>query len=30
MDRFFVRCEAEGLGIVRWCLDPDKIIGMEF
>ena len=30
MDRFFGRCEAEGLRIVRWCLDPNKIIGMEF
>ena len=30
MDRFFGRCEAEGLGIVRWCLDPNKIISMEF
>lgn len=30
MDRFFGRCESEGLGIVRWCLDPNKIIGMEF
>jgi len=30
MDRFFGRCEAEGLSIVRWCLDPNKIIGMEF
>jgi transposase len=29
-DRFFARCETEGLGIVRWCLDPNKIIGMEF
>ena len=30
MDRFFGRCEAEGLRIVRWSLDPNKIIGMEF
>lgn len=30
MDRFFGRCEAEGLRIVRRCLDPKKIIGMEF
>ena len=30
MDRFFGRCEAEGLSIIRWCLDPNKIIGMEF
>ena len=22
IDRFFGRCEAEGLRIVRWCLDP--------
>ena len=30
LDRFFGRCEAEGLRIVRWCLDPNRIIGMEF
>ena len=30
MDQFFGRCEAEGLAIVHWCLDPNKILSMEF
>ena len=30
LDRFYSACESETLAIVRWCLDPDKIAGMEF
>ena len=30
LDRFYSACESEALAIVRWCLDPDKIAGMEF
>jgi transposase len=30
LDRFYSACESESLAIVRWCLDPHKIAGMEF
>lgn len=30
LDKFYGQCEAENLAIVRWCLDPDRIAGMEF
>jgi transposase len=30
LDRFFSDCESESLAIVRWCLDPKKIAGLEF
>jgi len=30
LDHFYSACESETLAIVRWCLDPDKIAGMEF
>jgi transposase len=30
MDRFYGQCGHEGLAIVNWCLDPQKICGMEF
>lgn len=30
MDRHFGKCGSEGLAIVRWCLDPSEIAGMEF
>lgn len=29
-DRFYSACETESLAIVRWCLDPGRIAGMEF
>ena len=29
LDRFYGACESESLSIVRWCLDPNKIAGME-
>ena len=29
-DRFYSASESETLAIVRWCLDPDKIAGLEF
>jgi transposase len=29
LDRFYSACESEGLAIVRWCLDPGRIAGME-
>ena len=29
LDRFYSACESESLSIVRWCLDPNKIAGME-
>jgi transposase len=29
-DRFYSACESESLAIVRWCLDPNKIAGMDF
>ena len=30
LDRFYGACESETLAIVKWCLDPNKIAGMEF
>lgn len=30
LDRYYNACESEGLAIVRWCLDPNEIAGMEF
>ena len=30
LDRSYGQCETENLAIVRWCLDPGKIAGMEF
>lgn len=30
LDRFYGQCETENLAIVRWCLEPSKIAGMEF
>jgi len=30
LDRFYSACETESLSIVTWCLDPNKIAGMEF
>jgi len=30
LDRFYSACETETLAIVRWCLDPARIAGMEF
>ena len=30
LDRFYSACESEGLAIVRMCLDPNEIAGMEF
>ena len=30
LDRFYGQCETENLSIVRWCLEPGKIAGMEF
>ena len=29
-DRFYSACESESLAIVKWCLDPDQIAGMDF
>ena len=30
LDRFYSACESESLAIVRWCLDPRRIAGMDF
>jgi len=30
LDVFYRACESESLAIVRWCLDPGRIAGMEF
>ena len=30
LDRFYNACESESLAIVRWCLDPARIAGMDF
>ena len=30
LDKFYSNCETESLAIVKWCLDPNKIAGMEF
>jgi transposase len=30
LDRFYSACESESLAIVRWCLDPARIAGMDF
>jgi transposase len=30
LDSFYSACESEALAIVRWCLDPARIAGMEF
>ena len=30
LDRFYGACESESLSIVTWCLDPNRIAGMEF
>jgi transposase len=30
LDRFYSACESESLAIVKWCLDPNKIAGMNF
>jgi len=30
LDRFYSASESETLAIVRWCLDPDQIAGLEF
>lgn len=29
-DRYFAKCPSESLAIVKYCLDPDVIAGMEF
>jgi transposase len=29
-DRFYSACESESLAIVKWCLDPNQIAGMDF
>ena len=29
LDRFYSACESESLAIVRWCLDPAKIAGLD-
>lgn len=30
LDRFYSASESESLSIVRWCLDPNRIAGMDF
>jgi transposase len=30
LDGFYSACESETLAIVRWCLDPRRIAGMQF
>lgn len=30
LDRYLGKCEAENLAIVKWCLSPEAIAGMEF
>jgi len=30
LDCFYNACESESLAIVKWCLNPDKIAGMDF
>ena len=30
LDRFYGACESESLAIVRWCLEPAKIAGLDF
>jgi transposase len=30
LDRHYGRCEGENLAIVRWCLNPSMIAGMEY
>jgi len=30
LDCFYSACESESLAIVRWCLDPGRIAGMDF
>jgi transposase len=30
LDRFYSACESESLAIVKWCLDPNKVAGMDF
>lgn len=30
LDSFYSACESETLSIVRWCLDPSSIAGMDF
>lgn len=30
LDGFYSACESETLAIVRWCLDPARIAGMDF
>jgi len=30
LDRFYSACESETLAIVKWCLDINKIVAMEF
>ena len=30
LDRFYSACESESLAIVKWCLNPDQIAGMDF
>ena len=30
LDGFYSSCETESLSIVKWCLDPNKIAGIEF
>ncbi len=30
MDRYYGQSEAQGLPIVRWCLDPDRVAGLDF
>ena len=30
LDTFYSACESETLSIVKWCLNPDKIAGMDF
>lgn len=30
LDRFYSACESESLAIVKWCMDPNQITGMDF
>ena len=30
LDSYYSACESETLSIVKWCLDPDRIAGMDF
>ena len=30
LDRYYEQSESTGLAIVRWCLDPSEIVGLEY